>query len=386
MIKAVPVRQWVLSFPWPLRMLFARQPQALSNCLSIINRAIETDLIKRAGLARKSGAKGGMVTLIQRFGSALNLNVHLHMLSLDGVYTGGEQGGKGANKQIRFHPVKTPTRKALDTLLEKIIQRLIRKLERDGLLIAEEEYPWLDFGDTEPLDNISAASIRYRIAIGPQSGHRTLTIHNPAMVREQQTTIKYLTTNQNGFSLNAAVAFKPHQRDKLERLCRYVTRPAICLDRLILRQDDQVQYQLKQPFSNGTTHVVFSPLDFISKLVALIPRPRHNLTRYHGALAPNAKIRKHITPAKSKRKPKPKRLDHKADNLGDNTVSSPLTAPLSWAERLKRVFDVDILLCPKCGGRLTIIAEITDPTVIYKVLDHVARAPPKTQPASTNRY
>jgi len=73
-IPTVPVRQWVLSFPWPLRLLFARQPSTLSRCLAVIIRAIETDLIHRAGLTRASGAQTGVVTLVQRFGSALNLN------------------------------------------------------------------------------------------------------------------------------------------------------------------------------------------------------------------------------------------------------------------------------------------------------------------------
>jgi hypothetical protein len=73
-ITAVPVRQWVLSFPWPLRLLFARQPDTLSRCLAVIIRALETDLVHRAGLTRTSGARSGIVTLVQRFGSALNLN------------------------------------------------------------------------------------------------------------------------------------------------------------------------------------------------------------------------------------------------------------------------------------------------------------------------
>jgi hypothetical protein len=74
----VPVRQWVLSFPWPLRMLFAARPDALSRCLSVITRAIQSDLTHRAGLKVSSGARTGVVTVIQRFGGALNLNIHLH--------------------------------------------------------------------------------------------------------------------------------------------------------------------------------------------------------------------------------------------------------------------------------------------------------------------
>ena len=65
---------WVLSFPWPLRLLFARQPDPLGRCLAVTIRAIETDLIHRAGLTRVSGARSGVVTLVQRFGSALNLH------------------------------------------------------------------------------------------------------------------------------------------------------------------------------------------------------------------------------------------------------------------------------------------------------------------------
>jgi hypothetical protein len=133
-LPSVPVRQWVLSFPWPLRLLFAREPKTLSQCLAVVTRAIETDLIQRAGLNRASGAQSGVVTLIQRFGSALNLNIHLHMIVLDGVY--GDSAGK-----LKFHRVIAPSQKQLETLLNRIIQRLIRELEKTGKLIADPEQP-----------------------------------------------------------------------------------------------------------------------------------------------------------------------------------------------------------------------------------------------------
>jgi len=84
-IPHVPVRQWVVSFPIPLRHLFATHPHLLSPVLQVINRAIATFLIKQAGLTHAQ-AQTGAVTLIQRFGSATNLNIHLHCLMLDGVY------------------------------------------------------------------------------------------------------------------------------------------------------------------------------------------------------------------------------------------------------------------------------------------------------------
>ena len=63
-----------------------------------------------------------------------------------------------------------------------------------------------------------------------------------------------------------------------------------------MTQNGQVRYELKTPYRDGTTHVVFSPLDFIARLVALIPKPRVNLARYHGVFAPNSRWRDQVTP------------------------------------------------------------------------------------------
>jgi ribosomal protein S27E len=271
-IPDVPVRQWVLSFPWPLRLLFASRPDALSRCLAVVTRAIETDLIQRAGLTRASRARTGVVTLIQRFGSALNLNVHLHMIILDGVYT-------MEHNQPRFHRVNAPARQNLDKLLNRIIARVMRRLIKDGLLIQDQEQPWLDFQETDIFDTLNAASIRYRVAIGPGAGSRTLTLKNPGLQRTA-TQPKPFTVDRNGFSLNVAVACQGQQRERLERLCRYVTRPAVCLERLSTNAAGQVSYELKHPFRDGTTHILFTPEDFLARLAALVPRPRSNLTRY----------------------------------------------------------------------------------------------------------
>ncbi len=92
--------------------------------------------------------------------------------------------------------------------------------------------------------------------------------------------------------IGAGVAAKAHQRDKLERLCRYITRPAISENRLSLTNQGKVRYELKTPYRDGTTHVIFEPVDFIAKLAALVPKPRVNLTRYHGVFAPNIVLRR----------------------------------------------------------------------------------------------
>ncbi len=97
-----PMRQWVLSFPFQLRFLFASRPEIMGWVLGIVYRVIATHLVKKAGHTHQV-AKTGAVTLIQRFGSALNLNVHFHMLFLDGVYVEQSHGS------ARFRWVKAPT-------------------------------------------------------------------------------------------------------------------------------------------------------------------------------------------------------------------------------------------------------------------------------------
>ena len=296
------------------------------------------------------------------------------MIALDGVYTAGKSG------RAKFHRVKAPNKSELRSLLNRVIQRLVRRLERESLLIPDPEQPWLDLDFHEPLDSLSAASIRYRIAIGPHSGSRTLTLHDPSFIRTDKHE-KTLTADRDGFSLNAAVSCQPYQRDRLERLCRYVTRPAICLERLTVRVDGKIQYELKKPFRNGTTHILFSPVDFLSKLAALVPRPRHNLVRYHGIFAPNSKMRKLIVPKSSKSaKRKDDSKTHKS--VEEATSQDELIAPLSWAQRLKRVFNIDITLCPICGATMRVIADITDPDIIQKILDHLEPQPPPIKPAT----
>ncbi|MFT5453333.1 MAG: hypothetical protein ACI9N9_002839, partial [Enterobacterales bacterium] len=83
-----------------------------------------------------------------------------------------------------------------------------------------------------------------------------------------------------GFSLHAGVAAQASEPDKLERLCRYISRPAVSEKRLSLTSAGNIRYQLKTAYSDGTTHVIFEPLDFIAKLASLVPQPRVNLKRF----------------------------------------------------------------------------------------------------------
>ena len=325
------MRQWVLSVPFQLRFLFASQPAIMGKALGIVYRAISTHITKQAGYT-KTTAHTGAVTLIQRFGSALNLNVHLHMLFLDGVYVEDNKYGSA----LRFQWVKSPTSEELARLTHTIAKRIGRYLERQGLLERDAENSYLSPNAVEdeddPMHQLHGSSVTYRIAVGPRQGRKVFTLQTMPTSDPEEWVGKV-----DGFSLHAGVACKAHERKKLERLCRYITRPAVAEKRLSLTRNGMVRYELKTPYRDGTTHVIFEPLDFISKLAALVPKPRVNLTRFHGVFAPNSKHRALVTPGKQGKGRKTKVSDDTRDKPPEERRGS-----MNWAQRLKRVFNIDV--------------------------------------------
>ena len=82
-----------------------------------------------------------------------------------------------------------------------------------------------------------------------------------------------------------------HDRDALERLCRYGARPAFALERLAWTDDGRISYKLKRPWPDGRTHLVMEPVAFLRRLVGIIPPPRRHLVRYSGVFGPASKHR-----------------------------------------------------------------------------------------------
>jgi Putative transposase len=171
-----------------------------------------------------------------------------------------------------------------------------------------------------------------------------------------------------GFSLHAGVAADAHQRQKLERLCRYITRPAVAIERLSLAPQGNMRYGLNTPYRDSTTHVIFEPLDFIARLASLILTPRVNLVRYHGVFDPHHQLRAQIVPAKRGR-------GRQQQGQGAEGAC-PRPVSMTWAQRLARAFAIDVTNCGRCGGAVKIIACVQAPLVIRKILDHVERAGP----------
>jgi ribosomal protein S27AE len=223
----------------------AAQPELVTPVLQVVQRLVTSHLLDRAGLKADEG-QGGAVTLIQRFGSAAKLNVHLHGLVLDGVYRCDADGVPA------FVEAQAPTDDELHALLQTVITRLMKMLMRRGAL---------------------------------------------------------------------------------------------------------VDLKLKTPWRDGTTQLVMTPLVFMQRLAALVPRPSLHLIRFHGVLAPNAKLRPRVVPQGPEVQERATEVAV-ADECEVETVQAR-PHRISWARLLKRVFDIDMQHCPNCGaGELKIIAAI----------------------------
>ncbi len=376
-LPEAPVRQYVLSLPFTLRYRLGYDAELTAAVLRIFVRRVFASLRRRARRSRSSNDPVcGAVTFVQRFGGALNLNVHFHTLVLDGVYD--------PRRGMRFRPLPPPDDDEITRIAASVARGIARLLERRGLT------PESDPDEIDPvarehplLAALYAASVSGRIATGRRAGQRVMRfgdhfdVENTAPVKGRRCAVI------DGVSLHANVAVPARDRSRLERLCRYVARPPLASERLSRSADGRVIYRLKQPWRDGTTHIGFEPLELLEKLAALVPPPRVNLVRYHGVLASASPHRAQVVPAG-----KTTGAATSETNAGTCTVGcggkSEVPAALhprnySWAELMRRVFEIDVLECPRCSGRMRILAAIVTPGAIRAILDCLgfpSRAPP----------
>jgi hypothetical protein len=279
----VPVRQWVLSLPYRLRYQLAWDHDLCRAVVRVFVRAVLGFLRARARHDDVADGRGGAVAVIQRFGGALNLNVHVHALVLDGVFA---KDGSGV---VGFHPGPRLTALDVAEVLATVEPRIKRLLARRGLGEGDDEGGAPDaWADKAPvLAGLAAASVQGTVALGPHRGARLRRLGDASESVEAPVP-DGCQARANGFDLHAGLVVPAGQRERLERVCRYALRPPVAADRLRVTDDGQVRLQLRQPWRDGTTDVVFDPVEFLGRLAVLVPRPRINLILYHGVLAPRA--------------------------------------------------------------------------------------------------
>ncbi len=187
------------------------------------------------------------------------------------------------------------------------------------------------------------------------------------LVTEERATLLLSWDHHTGFSVDASVRAEPEDGAGLERMARYILRGPLSLERMEWDGGDaEVLYTPKGKAGEDGAEEHVDPLDFLARVIAHVPDPRLHLLRYyaHYSNAARGKRRKGAAAALAGRP---------AAEPDEQTPAERQAARRVWARLIKRVFEVDPLICAKCGGAMKVISVILDPKVIRKILEHIER-------------
>ena len=264
-IPRVPVRQWVLSLPIPLRRLLAAQPKLVTPVLQVVHRVITRHLLGQAGLKAEE-ADSGAVTLIQRFGSAANLNIHLHCLVLDGVYRCDTEG------EPVFVEVPAPTDEALQAMLHKIITRLTQAAHPSG---GARRRAGSDHHGRQRRRFGRGSRAQAATGRGLHLPHRLRPTRRPESAdgagghaqgrRPQADAVRRHRWQQSSTPPCAALPTTARRWSSCAATSRARLRTE---ERVQTNAAGQVVLKLKTAWRDGTTHLLMSPLEFMQQLAA----------------------------------------------------------------------------------------------------------------------
>ena len=370
-LPPAPLRQWVFTVPFGWRARLAYDGELLGAVTRVCTSAILSFYAARMNKEGLAGGQSGAVLVVQRTSSDLKLHPHLHLLLLDGAYREIDASS------VAFAALPRLSTREVGEVLETICTRVLKLLRRRGLLgdgalerEAEAE---------EGLSSLAASAVSgHSPPAGPEWRRRML----PPLVAQPLAFDKPLCASKDGFTLHAATragALDPAGR---EALCKYVLRPAIAQERITHGPDGLVRIALKRPFSDGTVAIDLDPLSLLCRLAASVPPPRLHTVRYAGVLAPASKLRARIVPT-----PVAAPANDTAPSCAHGRQSGG-SRYRPWAELLKRTFEIDVLQCARCKGRMQLVAMVTDPRSIQRMLRHLGEPtdPPVREPARGPPY
>jgi hypothetical protein len=327
-IPHVPTRQWVCSFPWGLRVLLGYDRNLCADVLGAFAEEVSRSLRWRAkrlfGLKSVEDAHPNAITFVQRFDSALRLNVHSHVLALE------ESEDESA------------------------------KLAQDQPVLA----------------SCYAAAAEGKVLLGDRAGQRTTRLVRPEDARADEPAAVIA-----GFNVHAKVAIPAGDLARLERLCRYLARPPLAQERLTALADGRLRYEMKRPWRDGTYAVVLEPLELMSRLAAMVPPQRFHMIRFHGVVSSHSSLRSRVVP-----EPPPesgvKSREVQLSLSFDEESAAPSRRP--WAWLLRHVFQLDVTSCPQCNAEMRWVEVATTPNAIARLLAKhglAARPPPHERPS-----
>jgi hypothetical protein len=379
----LPMRQWVFTFPYSIRWALFFDARRVTEVLGLCLRALfawQRRTARACGIAlgaptRSQSARSGAVTFIQRVGSDVRPNLHFHVIAADGVFA---RPAGDPDARPRFHRLPPPEDDDVQAVLGVVVTRVLAWARRRGATATCSDEP------TTFQRSLAALAPASRVAPPPASSP--------------------LCAFQDGFSLHARVAIDARDRAGLERLCAYGARPALAAERLSLTDDGRVRYRMKRAFADGTRELVWTTDELLSRLCALVPPPGFKIIRHHGAFAPRARGRAALVGVRqdaARSAPASSASDGRSGDTdrasaapaahpdGDvplptgsppDTVGPELGAPppsadrpprLDWPDLLRRTHGIELLRCPDCSGPRRVVAFLTHPFVVRRILLHL---------------
>ena len=372
-VPAVPLRQWVLTVPFAWRKRLAYDGRLWSGLVRIFVRTVLGFYAKRGKKEDGAFAQSGAVVALQRTSSDLKLNPHVHAVFLDGAYAEAEGG------ELVFRELGHLQTRQVAEVLEQTRDKMVRYLRRRGLLDEDDSDDEGHRGDG--LCALAASAVA---GTAPPAGPewrrgRKLGLEARAVRFEGE-----LSVSLDGFTLHARTRAGAEDERGREALLKYILRPAVAQERITHGPEGLVRIALKKAFSDGTVAVDLDPLSLLCRLAAAVPPPKMHTVRYAGVLASASPVRPQISPA--------------APASEETSVTSH-EAPeprgfryRPWAELLRRTFALDVLACPKCEGRMRLLAMVTDDESVRRYLralgeptDVPARSPARGPPFWASR-
>jgi hypothetical protein len=372
-LPVVPIRQWVLTLPFPLRFPLAFDGKLLGEVLRIFMDTVASWYRERQADRGLPHGEGGAVAVIQRANSDLRLNPHVHAIFLDGLYA-PDGDGKGQ----MFHPAPGPSQHDIEQVVQRTSKRILRFLQRRGVItlvsvpgdgevtvVADEA-----MGEKDPL---LAKLLAAATAGAPPAGwaNKRKPVRIVLDTDDRPVTKGMLCSQDHGFNLHGATRVAANDKKGRETLCRYVLRPPLANDRLHILPNGKVKLEFKKPWSDGTSAIELEPLAVIARLAALVPPPRRHTTRYFGVLSSHASSRSQVVPAAT---------PPAAPAEQDKPKKEPRY--IRWSELLRRVFGIEVV-CSKCKNPLRLIALIKTEETAKKILAamHLPTEVPQLHPA-----
>ncbi len=278
-----------------------------------------------------------------------------------------------------FHSLPRISDVAVADLLQVIRARLLRFLMRRRVVEddAEGKTRFLadDLQEREPaLAQLAAAAVAGLPPAGPELRRKPLTVVLPATTGPK--VVRPLCIEDAGFSLHAATRAGAEDEVGRQNLFKYVLRPPIAQEHVTMTDDGLVAVQLKKPFRDGTVSVEMDPLSLVSRLAASVHSPKFHTVRYGGILAPHSKWRPLVVPP-----PPPEAVTAPAGAPTWHSLPPDENAPprppthrcgyIPWHVLMRRGLNLDVEVCPRCGGKMRLVALVQEPENIARYLRHL---------------